>query len=211
MEFIDEKLLSYCETHSEPESPLLRELNRETHVKAQSPRMLSGHLQGRFLAFLSKLIRPEKILEIGTYTGYSALCLAEGLTPAGELYTIDPNEETNLMARSFFERSPYAKKIRLIESDAHNALPELKFQWDLVFIDADKRSYSDYFDLVIDSVRPGGLVIADNVLWSGKVIGTDQDADTKAIRAFSQKVASDKRLEPLMLPVRDGLLLARKR
>jgi caffeoyl-CoA O-methyltransferase len=210
MEFISPALLDYCEAFSEPESELLKQLNRETHLKISSPRMLSGHLQGRFLSFLSKLVQPEAILEIGTYTGYSALCLAEGLKAGGKLITIDPNEETNLFARRFIERSEYRDRIELIEGQAGQIIPSLPQQFDLVFIDADKRNYSLYFDLVVDKVRPGGLIIADNVLWSGKVILEKKDTDTELIHQFNQKVSHDVRVSPLLLPVRDGLMVLRK-
>lgn len=210
MEFISPALLDYCEAFSEPESELLKQLNRETHLKISSPRMLSGHLQGRFLSFLSKLVQPEAILEIGTYTGYSALCLAEGLKAGGKLITIDPNEETNLFARRFIERSEYRDRIELIEGQAGQIIPSLPQQFDLVFIDADKRNYSLYFDLVVDKVRPGGLIIADNVLWSGKVTLEKKDTDTELIHQFNQKVSHDVRVSPLLLPVRDGLMVLRK-
>lgn len=212
MEFISPLLTSYSETHSEPESELLAELNRETHLKVLSPRMISGHLQGRFLSFLSKLVHPTTILEIGTYTGYSALCLAEGLNEKGKLITIDPNEETNVIAKKYFDRSDYKNKIQIISGDATNEINKLNSELDLVFIDADKRNYSTYFDLVIGKVRQGGLIIADNVLWSGKVIADEKemDKDTEAIHNFNKKINADKRVTNLLLPVRDGLMLIMK-
>jgi len=211
MEFISNSLLNYCETFSEPESELLKELNRQTHLKVGQPRMLSGHLQGRFLSLLSKLIKPTNILEIGTYTGYSALCLAEGLSRYGKLITIDPNEETNLFAKSFIEHSAFKDKIELMTGDAKQIIPNLNQTWDLVFIDADKKNYAVYFDLVIDQTNPGGVIIADNVLWSGKVVDEKKDKDTLAIHEFNHKVSTDERLEPLLLPLRDGLMLLRKK
>lgn len=209
MEFISEALSNYSEKHSEAESPLLNELNRETHLKAMSPRMLSGHIQGRFLSLISKLAKPTNILEIGTYTGYSALCLAEGLQPDGKLITIDPNEETNVMADKYFKRSSFANQIELRSGDATKIIPTLSQTFDIVFIDADKRNYALYFDLVIDKVKKGGLIITDNVLWSGKVImpENEMDVDTKAIHEFNKKVNEDKRVSNLLLPVRDGLML----
>jgi caffeoyl-CoA O-methyltransferase len=210
MDFINPELSEYAQRYSAPESELLNELNRQTHLKVNMPRMLSGHLQGRFLGMLSKLVRPDFILEIGTYTGYSALCLAEGLSENGKLLTIDPNEETNEFAKKYFDRSPYKNKIEQITGEAQKLIPELKHNWDLVFIDADKVNYSLYFDLVIDRVRKGGLIIADNVLWSGKVLEEKKDKDTQALDAFNKKVSSDKRVESLLLPVRDGLMLLRK-
>jgi predicted O-methyltransferase YrrM len=210
MDFLDPRLLSYCESFTEPETDLLKELNRQTHLKISSPRMLSGHLQGRLLSMLSKLIQPSVILEIGTYTGYSALCLAEGLKKNGKLITIDPNEETNHFAEQYFNRSAYKDQIRLLPGDARQLIPTLPEKFDLVFIDADKRNYAAYFDLVIDQTNPGGLIIADNVLWSGKVLDPGKDADTLAIHGFNQKIAADPRGSCLLLPVRDGLMLFRK-
>ena len=210
MEFISPLLLDYCEKFTEPESELLKDLNRQTHLKITSPRMLSGHLQGRLLSFLSKLKNPSSILEIGTYTGYSALCLAEGLKEGGKLITIDPNEETNLFASKFIKNSAFANKIELITGQAQQVIPTLKQTLDLVFIDADKKNYALYFDLIIDKVAKGGLIIADNVLWSGKVLDEKMDDDTTAIHSFNQKVNEDSRVENIILPVRDGLLLMRK-
>lgn len=210
MDFIDKRLLSYSEEFSEPESDLLKDLNRETHLKVSQPRMLSGHLQGRFLSFLSKIVRPDIILEIGTYTGYASLCLAEGLSDQGKLITIDSNEETTLFAKRFIERSTYKNKIEFRSGLAQKEIPLLDCQFDLVFIDADKKNYSLYFDLVIDKVKQGGIIIADNVLWSGKVLEDQMDTETRLIHEFNQKVSHDKRVQPLLLPVRDGLMLLRK-
>jgi len=209
MEFISETLNNYCLRQSEPESVLLQELNRETHLKVLSPRMLSGHLQGRLLSFLSKLKRPNSILEIGTYTGYSALCLAEGLAEKGELITIDPNEETNLVAQKYFNKSQFSGQIKLLKGEAKSIIPELQQEFDLVFIDADKRNYPAYFDLIIGKVKTGGLIIADNVLWSGKVLEETEkmDTDTKIIHDFNNKINNDSRVTNLLLPVRDGLML----
>lgn len=210
MEFIAEDLLDYCENFTEKESDLLKQLNRETHLKIGSPRMLSGHLQGRFLSFLSRLVQPSLILEIGTYTGYSALCLAEGLKENGKLITIDPNEETNHFAKQFIERSEFKNKIQFISNVAQEVIPQLHQHFDLVFIDADKKNYGVYFDLVIDKVNTGGLIIADNVLWSGKILEGKKDTDTQAIHDFNQKIAHDQRVSNVLLPVRDGLMVMRK-
>lgn len=210
MEFIDEKLLEYCENFTEDETELLRQLNRETHLKVNKARMLSGHLQGRVLSFLSKLQKPEIILEIGTYTGYSALCLAEGLREGGKLITIDPNEETNHFAQTFFDRSAYKNSIQLFCGQAHLLVPTLNFKFDLVFIDADKKNNSLYFDLVIDKVNKAGLIIVDNVLWSGKILDSQMDKDTQLIHDFNIKVKNDPRVEKVVLPLRDGLTLIRK-
>lgn len=210
MEFIQDALLDYCENFSDKESELLKKLNRETHLKVGSARMLSGHLQGRLLSFFSKMIQPALILEIGAYTGYSALCLAEGLGENGKLITIDPNEETNHFAKQFFDSSPYKSRIEVIEDKASTVIPGLKEKFDLVFIDADKKNYSLYFDLIIDKVNTGGLIIADNVLWSGKVVEEKKDEDTQIIHDFNKKVNDDPRVSNLLLPIRDGLMLLRK-
>ena len=210
MEFIDEGIEEYARQHTEPENDLLKELVRETHAMVLQPRMLSGHLQGRFLSFIAKVYKPSLILEIGTYTGYSALCLAEGLNPTGRLITIDVNEELESFTRSFFNRSAYRDQIDYRIADAAVEIPLIDGPIDLVFIDADKRNYALYFDLVIGKMRSGGLILVDNVLWSGKIIEeTAKDKSTEALRDFNTKVANDPRVEPLLLPIRDGLFLLR--
>lgn len=213
MEFIDTALLDYCEQHSTGESDLLRRLNRDTHAQILMPRMLSGHLQGRLLAFISKIIKPQFVLEIGTYTGYSALCLAEGLGPDGRLISIDVNDELEDFTMRYVKESAFASNIQLISGDAITIIPNLDYEFDLVFIDADKRQYGDYFDLVIDKMKSGGVLLADNVLWSGHVLKNEQEMDPEAalIHAFNRKVHSDPRVEVVMLPVRDGLSLIRKK
>lgn len=210
MEFIDEALLAYCERNSSAETDLLKKLNRDTHLKIPQARMLSGHLQGRFLAMLSKLVRPSYILEIGTYTGYSALCLAEGLIKGGKLISLDLNEESMKFAASYIHQSPNSSQIELICGDAMELIPGLKNDIDLVFIDADKSNYSNYFDLVYPKLKPGGLILADNVLWSGKVLNDNQDKDTAHIHSFNKKINSEPGIEVVMLPIRDGLTLIRK-
>jgi caffeoyl-CoA O-methyltransferase len=212
MEFISPELSSYCETYTNEESEVLKQLNRETHLKVVSPRMLSGHLQGRFLSFISKLQRPELIIEIGTYTGYSALCLAEGLTKNGKLISIDVNEETSAFAKSFIQKTKLAPKIELVLADAKEYIPTIKEPIDLVFIDADKKNYLNYYHLVIDQLKPGGLIIADNVLWSGKITMPESamDKETLALHQFNQFVQQDSRVENLLLPIRDGLMMVRK-
>lgn len=210
MEFISKDLLNYCENFSDSESDLLQELNRQTHIKINQPRMLSGHLQGRFLSFISKLTSPTYALEIGTYTGYSALCIAEGLKKEGKLITIDPNEETNLFAKQYFNKSNYKNKIELLEGNAQTIIPTLNHTWDLVFIDADKKNYSVYYDLIIDNLKAGGIIIADNVLWSGKVLDEQKDNDTELIHRFNHKINSDTRVKNVLLPIRDGLMLIQK-
>lgn len=211
MDFISKDLLNYCENFSDSESDLLKDLNRQTHLKIGQPRMLSGHLQGRFLSFLSKLLQPSYILEIGTYTGYSALCLAEGLKKEGKLVTIDPNEETNLFAKGYFEKSPHKQQIELMEGNAQTIIPTLTYNWDLVFIDADKKNYNVYYDLVIENIKAGALIIADNVLWSGKVLDNEKDKDTELIHAFNEKIKNDSRVENLLFPLRDGLMVIKKK
>ncbi|WP_110828446.1 O-methyltransferase [Pedobacter nutrimenti] len=200
-------LLNYCE----PESDLLQQIDRETNLKVLMPRMLSGHYQGRVLSMLSKMISPKKILEIGTFTGYATLCLAEGLSPEGTLYTLDINQELEDMVRKSFAQSPYNDQINYILGDASQSLGQLNEVFDLVFIDADKKNNGTYYDLVFDKIRPGGLIIVDNVLWSGKVLSNQQDKDTKNIITFNDKIAKDTRVEKLILPVRDGLFIIRKK
>ena len=210
MEFIDQGIEEYARLHTEPENDLLKELVRETHAMVLQPRMLSGHLQGRFLSFIAKVYQPSLILEIGTYTGYSALCMAEGLNPGGRLITIDVNEELETFTRSFFHRSAYKEQIDYRIADAAQEIPSISGPIDMVFIDADKRNYALYYDLVIKKMRSGGLILVDNVLWSGKIIDeTARDKSTQALRDFNTKVAKDPRVEPLLLPIRDGLFLLR--
>jgi caffeoyl-CoA O-methyltransferase len=211
MQFLDPQLDAYSTNHSAKEPELLSELSRETHLKTTMPRMLSGHLQGRFLSLLSKLVQPELILEIGTFTGYAALCLAEGLKPNGKLITLDTNDETSSIAKRYFSKSDYASQIELIIGDATKEIPNMNVSFDLVFIDADKENYSNYFEMVIGKMNKGGLIIADNVLWSGKVLlpVKPNDAETIAIMSFNDKVCSDNRVEQLLLPVRDGLMILR--
>jgi caffeoyl-CoA O-methyltransferase len=212
MDFINEKLLTYSEKHSDDESVLLQELNRETYAKVLAPRMLSGHLQGRCLAMLSNMIEPQNILEIGTYTGYSAICLSEGLQAHGKLLTIDINDELSEMVHAYFDKAGLMNKLEHITGDALKIIPELKINFDLVFIDADKENYCNYYDLVFDKLNPGGYIIADNVLWSGHVIEHEStwDHETKCIHAFNEKVKNDPRVSRVLLPIRDGLLVIRK-
>ena len=213
MEFIDKKLSQYAEQHTTPENELLKSLNRDTHANVLAPRMLSGHLQGRLLSLFSKMIQPKAILEIGTYTGYAALCLAEGLTKDGVLHTIDINEELETRIQKYFNQSAYADQIKLHIGNALDIIPKIQEQFDLVFIDADKENYSNYYDLLIDQLPSGGIIMADNVLWSGKVIDTnalDSDIDTRELDKFNAKVQSDPRVENILIPVRDGIMVARK-
>ncbi|WP_436515461.1 O-methyltransferase [Ekhidna sp. To15] len=211
MEFLPDDLQKYVEDHSEPESGLLQQINRETHLHVLKPRMLSGHLQGRVLSMLSHMIRPSNILEIGTYTGYAALCLAEGLQSDGKLITIDNNEELSVRTKQYFAQSDYSEQIEMKVGNAMDIIPTLQSSWDLVFIDADKENYVSYFDLVIDQVKTGGFIIADNVLWSGKVFDKSKnDKATESIRSFNQKANTDSRVQNVLFPIRDGLMILRK-
>ena len=212
MEFIEEELARYVEEHSQPESELLQRINRETHLEVLRPRMLSGHLQGRVLSMLSKMIRPKSVLEIGTYTGYSALCIAEGLAEGGKIITIDKNEELEARVRQYVKESPYGQQIELRIGDALEILPTLEEDFDLVFIDADKANYLNYFNLVIDRLHSGAYLIADNVLWSGKVIEQveEGDVDTHALIEFNKAMQNDNRVENVLFPIRDGLMVIRK-
>lgn len=211
MELLPEYIEDYASRFTEKESDVLKELSRETHSKVLNPGMLSGHLQGRILSLFSRLINPENILEIGTYTGYSAICLSEGLRDGGTLYTIDKNEELESFARKYFDKAGISSRVDLRIGNALNIISDLDCTFDLVFIDADKENYVRYYHQVIDKVNQGGLIIADNVLWSGKVVDKNQnDKDTIALREYVQKVKKDERVRPLLLPVRDGLMIAQK-
>ena len=211
MHFLDPKLEDYLSSHHDAEPLLLAELNRETHLKVLQPRMLSGPLQGRYLAMLSKMLSPKFILEIGTYTGYSALCLAEGLSKDGELHTLEINDELETFSRSYFNRSEFGNQIHLHIGDALKTLHTVKRNWDLVFIDADKPRYLAYYKMLIPHLNPGTIILADNVLWSGKVLETPdpQDESTIALLEFNKFVQEDERVENLLLPLRDGLMCIR--
>ncbi|MCF1190726.1 O-methyltransferase [Mangrovimonas sp. AS39] len=213
MHFLPEHIDNYVVKHSENEPELLQKLNRETHQKILQPRMLSGDYQGRVLSMLSKLIQPKYILEIGTYTGYSALCLAEGLTKGGELHTIDVNEELVDFQRKYFDASPFGEQIYQHLGNALDIIPELDHTFDLVFIDADKPNYINYFHAIVDKLRPGGIILSDNVLWSGKVAEpiNDKDTSTKLLVEYNQLLKEDSRVETVILPIRDGLTISRKR
>lgn len=211
MEFLPEYIEGYSSRYTEDESDVLKELSRETHLKVLNPRMLSGQLQGRILSLFSRLIKPQKILEIGTYTGYSSICLSEGLAKEGTLITIDYNEELENMVRKYFEKAGISSQVDFRIGNALDILPELESGFDLVFIDADKENYVNYYHQIIDKVNSNGLIIADNVLWSGKVIDEDvNDKDTVTLREYVRLVKDDTRVKPLLLPVRDGLMIAQK-
>jgi len=213
MDFLQKELQAYIENHTEKEPEILKMLNRETYAKILMPRMLSGHLQGRVLSMLSKMIKPKRILEIGTFTGYSAICLAEGFEKEGAIITIDVNEELEDMARSYFKRAGLEKIIDYRIGNAMEIIPDLKGDFDLIFIDADKENYCNYFDLVIGMMKPGAFLIADNVLWSGKVLDEEEinkNKDTKGIITFNKKIQDDERVENVLFPIRDGLMIIRK-
>ena len=206
-------IFDYIEQHSSPESDVLKRITRSTHLEVINPRMLSGHVQGRVLSMISQMIQPQRILELGTFTGYSALCLAEGLTDDGKLITIEHNDEMEPSIRRNLGLTPLGEKIELVIGDAIEVLMGLDEKFDLIFIDADKKQYCDYLDLVIPLLRPGGWILADNTLWDGHIIDPayDKDKQTIALRAFNDKVMQDERLDKVILPLRDGLTIIRKK
>ena len=212
MDFLPKEIENYALNHTTAENDLLKELNRQTHIQILQPRMLSGHLQGKVLSMISHMIQPNRVLEVGTYTGYSALSIAEGLSKDGKIVTIDINEELEPFIRSYFERSSFNDKIDFLVGNAVEVIPTLNEIWDIVFIDADKENYSIYFDLVINQVRKGGFIIVDNVLWSGKVVQEVEanDKETKGIIEFNSKVKEDSRVENVLFTIRDGLMVLRK-
>ncbi|MCS6832654.1 MAG: O-methyltransferase [Flammeovirgaceae bacterium] len=201
----------YIAQHASDELPILKKIDRETHLEVLMPQMISGHVQGMFLSMVSKMMRPKRILEIGTFTGYSAICLAQGLDEKGLLYTIEINEELEKRLLAYFKEAGLEKKIRLIIGDALTVIPTLRETFDLVFIDADKKNYISYFDSVVPLVRSGGFILVDNVLWKGKILdATANDKDTLAIRDFNERVNLDPRVRSLIVPMRDGLMLIEK-
>lgn len=211
MSFLSKKLDDYVVNHSQNEPILLQQLNKETWQKVLNPRMLSGAYQGRILSMISKLVNPKNILEIGTYTGYSALCLAEGMQKEGVLFTIDKNEELELFSKKYFDASIYNHQIKQFIGNALEIIPTIKTTFDLVFIDADKVNYSNYFHLIIDKMNPGGIILSDNVLWSGKVIEElkPNDIDTQELLVYNKLLNNDDRIETVLLPIRDGLTISR--
>ena len=210
MNEIKNELTDYAEKFTSGESDVLQELRRECYEKYEDSSMLSGFFQGRVLAMFSRMIRPRVVLEIGTYLGYSALCFAEGLADDGKVITLDVNEETNKVARSFVEKSEYTDRIDFRLGPATEIIPTLDETFDLVFIDADKPNYSNYYNLIFDKVRPGGFIIADNVLWSGKVLDHEKDENTQALHNFNEMVQADDRVSNVLLPIRDGLMVVCK-
>jgi predicted O-methyltransferase YrrM len=213
MEFLDPALEAYINRHTRSESSHLNALSRETHLKVLQPRMLSGHLQGRVLSMLSHMIRPKKVLEIGTYTGYSAICMAEGLAENGHIHTIDINEELQPIVSKYLDLTGNTEKVTMHIGNAIEIIPDIDGPFDLVFIDADKTNYLNYYEKVLEMVRPGGYIIADNVLWSGKILDQkeiEKDPDTKALAEFNTFIINDERVENVLFPIRDGLMIARK-
>jgi len=210
MHLVSDQLDNYMVEHSTKEDSVLQQLTRETHLKVQMPQMLSGQLQGTFLEMFTSLLQPKRVLEIGTFTGYSGICLARGLANEGLLYTIDINEELTPMVQRYLHKAGVAEKVKILTGNALLIIPDLNETFDLVFIDADKTNYCNYYDLVIDKVRPGGYIIADNVLWSGKVVEEKKDKDTLAIDTYNKKVANDNRVKNVILSLRDGLNIAQK-
>lgn len=213
MEFISQELDDYVCAHTEKEPELLYELNRRTHLEVLQPRMLSGHFQGRALSMISHMIQPKSILEIGTYTGYSALCMAEGMAEGGKIITLDKNEELEDLINEFVGRAGLSDVIDFRIGDAMEIIPTLDEQFDLVFIDADKRNYGNYYDLVIDKVPSGGYILLDNVLWSGKVLkeAEPNDVDTEELILLNKRLQEDDRVQNIILPIRDGLTILRKK
>ena len=213
MEFLNENIMEYAESYSQAEPQLLKELFKETHQKMLQPRMISGHLQGRFLSFLSQLIQPYNILEIGTFTGYATLCMAEGLKQNGAIHTIEINEELFNFYKKYFDKSAYKNQIVSHIGDAKEIIPNLNFKFDMVFIDADKANYCSYFDIVFPKLNYGGIIIADNVLWSGIVLEknlSQKDTETMELKKFNKKVKAAENVDTLLIPIRDGLMICRK-
>ncbi len=212
MEFLDAELNLYIENHSEKEPEILADLNRRTYIEVLNPRMLAGHLQGRVLSMLTHMIKPKRVLEIGTYTGYSAICFAEAVADDGIIYSIDKNEELEPIQTEFFEKTNNNSKIKRLVGNAVDLISTIDETFDLIFIDADKANYSYYFDICLPKLNPGGYLIADNVLWSGKVVekSDTHDADTRGILAFNLKVQQDSRVQNVLFPIRDGLMVCRK-
>lgn len=211
MNLVSDDIEKYVESHTSDESKVLKQLNRITHKDVLMPQMLSGKVQGQFLKFISQMIQPERVLEIGTYTGYAAICLAEGLTDNGKLFTIDINEELEELVKEHVEKSGNKNKIIQIIGDAIQEIPKLNEKFDLVFIDADKQNYSNYYNLVIDKVRSGGFILADNVLWSGKIIDDKKDKDTQKLADFNTMIQQDERVENVIISIRDGIMMVRKK
>ena len=211
MNSLIQKLTEYCEEHSTPQSQLLYELERETHLKTFAPQMTSGHIQGQFLSLLSQLMRPRLVLEIGTFTGYATICLAKGLEDNGIIHTIEVNEELAYLSNKYFEKSGLKHKIKAHIGNAKEIIPTIEGKFDIIFIDAGKLDYPDFYDLIFDRVKSGGLILSDNVLWSGKIVNGATDKHTKILDFYNKKLLNDKRIEHLILPFRDGMGISRKK
>jgi len=211
MNLVSPEIEKYIDVHTSDENDVLQQLNRKTHTDVLMPQMLSGKVQGQFLQFISQMLQPSRVLEIGTYTGYAAICLAKGLTENGKLFTIDVNEELENIVKTHVEKAGLQHKIVQIIGDATLEINKLNETFDLVFIDADKQNYSLYFDLVIDKVRSGGFILADNVLWSGKIVDEKKDKDTQKLAEFNAKVQQDNRVENVIVSIRDGIMMMRKK
>ena len=208
---MDKLLEKYLREHSTPENPLLEDLYRQTHIRFVNPNMSTGHFQGKFLEFISGMIKPEFILEIGTFTGYSAICLAKGLKPGGKLITIEINDELTEFTQSWFRNAGMEKKIVQMTGKAQDIIPQLNYKFDLVYIDGDKREYCEYYNLLIEKVTAGGFIIADNVLWGDKIFDTDtKDPQTRGIIEFNEMIRCDNRIEKIILPIRDGIMIAKR-
>jgi caffeoyl-CoA O-methyltransferase len=212
MNIISKKILEYAELHSSKEPDLLSELNRETYVNHLFPRMLSGHLQGRFLSIISSILHPRRVLEVGTFTGYSAICLAEGLADGGTLHTIDLNDENEGVIRKYIKKAGFEDRIKLHFGDALHVIPSIDGNFDLIFLDADKENYVNYYELLFDKLNTGGILLADNTLWSGKILdNTVNDKETLGIREFNKIIAGDKRVEKVIITIRDGITMILKK
>jgi predicted O-methyltransferase YrrM len=210
MHFSLKNINHYCEQHTSSPSKVLRQLERVTHLKTLAPQMASGHVQGQLFTFLSQMIQPKAILEVGTFTGYAAICFAKGLQEDGILHTIEANEEFEYIIRDFVKRAELEDKINLHIGDAKAIIPTLEMQFDLIFLDAAKREYAHYYDLLFDKLKPGGFLLVDNVLWDGKVVNEKKDTDTRVLDEFNKKVQADDRVKNVLLPIRDGIMMVRK-
>jgi len=210
MHFSLKKINRYCESHTTPPSKVLYELDRATHLKTLAPQMASGSVQGKLFQFISQMIRPKAILEVGTFTGYAAICLAQGLEEDGVLHTIEANEEFEYIIRDFVKRANLENQIKLHIGDAKKIIPTMDLQFDLIFMDAAKREYAFYYDLLFDKIKSGGYLLVDNVLWDGKVVNEKKDTDTRVLDEFNKKIQADERVENVLLPIRDGIMLIRK-
>ena len=213
MDFLDKHLSNYVDKHTQNEPDLLYALNRETHLKVLNPRMLAGHLQGRVLSMLSHMIQPSKVLEVGTYTGYSAICFSEGLKEGGEIHTIDINEELEPIQTKYFEKAGIANNVKRYVGNALAIIPQIEGPFDIVFLDADKENYLKYFELTLPKIKKDGYLLADNVLWSGKILEENpkaDDVDTIGLKAFNDAIQKDIRVENVLFPIRDGLMVCRK-